>query len=67
MKELLQEAGDEFMAKEEELAKMASCLRDQEAEITQYDLRMTDLQVMCPPYEYHRFLSQGPGGRHHTV
>ena len=52
MKELLQEAGDEFMAKEEELAKMAGCLRDQEADITQYVLRMTDLQVMCPSYQY---------------
>jgi uncharacterized protein HemX len=45
MRDLLQEAGEEFLAKEEELVKMATCLRDQEAVITQYQLKMADLKV----------------------
>ena len=45
MRDLLQEAGDEFLAKQDELAAMDAALRDQEVVFTQYRLKMADLQV----------------------
>ncbi len=41
----LQEAGDEFMAKQDELAAMDAALREQEHALAQYKLKMDDLQV----------------------
>jgi hypothetical protein len=40
-----QEAGDEFMAKQDELAAMDAALREQEHALAQYKLKMDDLQV----------------------
>jgi hypothetical protein len=41
----VQEAGDEFMAKQDELAAMDGALREQEHALAQYKLKMDDLQV----------------------
>ena len=45
MRDLLQEAEDEFLAKQDELAAMDAALRDQEVVFTQCRLKMADLQV----------------------
>jgi hypothetical protein len=42
----VQEAGDEFMAKQDELAAMDAALREQEHALAQYKLKMDDLQVI---------------------